>query len=1711
MSVFSKLLAHLGDKASQTDSKNSASELELVALEERLLYSASPMAELAAASDAIDAELTIDDIDPTDLSGLESQFDELTRLSEALSQQSESIDTLPRLALGLTSETAFSMSDEVNLSGNDGEFLEFAHNENLELGEGTIALSFVADDIFERNALISKDADGKGSGHITAYVNDGRIVVKMQSERETVWLTSQHGSVRTGESHHLAVTFGDDGLWLYLDGKLTDWNTDFTEGIEGNSENLLIGASGEGRTPNHPTRAWNEFDGTISNVVILDSQYDRNEVAVLSGNPPPAPLESATVIDGVLQGSDDGERGATALRATNFGVNQVHGGYGNDTIIGTNGNDIIDGGHGEDRLYGGRGDDLLISRSDGREAYIAQDYDQAEDDPDNEINPRTRTHYANQPIEADDILMGGAGADTFRFEVLINAKEDIILDHVMDNGMIHWHGVAGENDQVHDHWVDRIGNEVIRDFSRAEGDKIEIVGHTIDLYKIEHQDSNGNGILDSTVLYLQSNQGNAGAHNKDQIGTITVLGDLVMESDIFVDAAPAYGIVDTIHELDEAVAPRIGTPYRGVMPTLPNPNDGELPDDAIFGVNNPIDLTGDHGDHIEVAHNPDMQLHEGTIALTFNADDIWGRHALFSKDFTDNRDGGDITAYVQDGRIYVRLQSAESDVWLKSQEGSIAANQDYHMTVTFGDDGFWLYLNGKMTDWNTDFTQGLEDNTQNLIIGANGWGRTADHPYKAWDHFDGTIGDFVILDSQYDRNEVAVLSGNPPPAPLESATVIDGVLQGSDDGERGATALRATNFGVNQVHGGYGNDTIIGTNGNDIIDGGHGEDRLYGGRGDDLLISRSDGREAYIAQDYDQAEDDPDNEINPRTRTHYANQPIEADDILMGGAGADTFRFEVLINAKEDIILDHVMDNGMIHWHGVAGENDQVHDHWVDRIGNEVIRDFSRAEGDKIEIVGHTIDLYKIEHQDSNGNGILDSTVLYLQSNQGNAGAHNKDQIGTITVLGDLVMESDIFVDAAPAYGIVDTIHELDEAVAPRIGTPYRGVMPTLPNPNDGELPDDAIFGVNNPIDLTGDHGDHIEVAHNPDMQLHEGTIALTFNADDIWGRHALFSKDFTDNRDGGDITAYVQDGRIYVRLQSAESDVWLKSQEGSIAANQDYHMTVTFGDDGFWLYLNGKMTDWNTDFTQGLEDNTQNLIIGANGWGRTADHPYKAWDHFDGTIGDFVILDSQYDRNEVAVLSGNPPPAPLESATVIDGVLQGSDDGERGATALRATNFGVNQVHGGYGNDTIIGTNGNDIIDGGHGEDRLYGGRGDDLLISRSDGREAYIAQDYDQAEDDPDNEINPRTRTHYANQPIEADDILMGGAGADTFRFEVLINAKEDIILDHVMDNGMIHWHGVAGENDQVHDHWVDRIGNEVIRDFSRAEGDKIEIVGHTIDLYKIEHQDSNGNGILDSTVLYLQSNQGNAGAHNKDQIGTITVLGDLVMESDIFVDAAPAYGIVDTIHELDEAVAPRIGTPYRGVMPTLPNPNDGELPDDAVLGLTGSIELSGDSGDHIEVAHDPDLRLDNGTIALSFNADDIWGRHALFSKDFSDNRDGGDITAYIEHGRLFVRLQTATESTWLSSQEGAITEGTTYQVAVTFGDGGFLLYLNGQIIDLEAGHTEGLGNNTQNLAIGASTWSRTTDRPLTTSDEFDGTISNFLVFDRQYSASEIAALAF
>src|SRR5690242_15537314 len=216
------------------------------------------------------------------------------------------------------------------------------------------------------------------------------------------------------------------------------------------------------------------------------------------------------------------------------GNDKVWGGSGNDNLSGGSGNDMLVGGFGADRMDGGAGNDVLLSRSDAGEMVAAQD--------------GTTQIFADETAAftaVNDVLTGGRGADTFRFEGLVNAKDEIIAKHVNADGTIDWVGVTGENGAVHDHWVDGFGNDTITDFNRKQGDKIEISAHTAEVKSIKYVDANHDGRTDYSLITVISQQGNAGAHDEDLLGTIKVYGDKVKASDIAVTQT-VYGAYEKI-------------------------------------------------------------------------------------------------------------------------------------------------------------------------------------------------------------------------------------------------------------------------------------------------------------------------------------------------------------------------------------------------------------------------------------------------------------------------------------------------------------------------------------------------------------------------------------------------------------------------------------------------------------------------------------------------------------------------------------------------------------------------------------------------------------------------------------------------------------------------------------------------------------------------------------------------------------------------------------------------------------------------------------------------------------------------------------------------------------------------------------------------------------------------------------------------------------
>lgn len=872
-------------------------------------------------------------------------------------------------------------------TGSQDDILSITHTNKLALDAATVSLSFTLDRLPGEMALISKDGSGAGDGDFTLWVKDGTLVVTQSGGGETEYLKAPDLVLSAEQTYHISVSFGEDGLMIWLDGALVAAEPEFKQGLAGNSNSLVVGGSRAWRSDQQDD-AHSLFKGSIGDVRVFDRQLgEKAQIALAEDAVPGTALDAkmdAMMADlapafGQLHGASDtfleiledygvthhghldrslnmisrnggdhtvsGTSGADGIDAGRgddkifgkSGNDVLQGNYGNDTLQGGFGHDVLDGGHGEDTLIGGMGNDLLISRADGREGAIWHDPDRDEGDPLNELTDGKL--YPDQPVPGDDLLIGGKGADIFYFQTLINAKERYIEKHTRDDGSINWHGVAGENDKLHDHWVDILGHDVVQDFSRAEGDRIVIEGHTTEIASITYGDRNGDGVMDHSVIALYSDQGNnGGAHNDDRLGTITVYGDLVKRSDIEHTAAPAYGIVKTIDDLDEALAPADAATDTGKI-KVPG---SALPAAAGMGLETgeaPVfAVSGDHGFEKEdrsayvFDHSAALALSSGTIAFRFSASSLSSYQTLISKDASGNGDGGHLSVYISEtGELIVRLQDAENSHYFTAQN-AIVPGEDYDFSLSFGAKGVEVYLNGARIAYDPELSFDWTGNTEALIAGASGWSNTPGETDRIHSYFDGTISDIAVFDQamtaeelfgdglrgdyayfdgridtfQFGRKDGAIeISKGGTTTPLDKDTgfaafndmtvrktdIQFGSHSGDDlRGEDGADVLIAMG-GNDKVYGKGNDDLLKGGFGNDSLYGGDGTDKLYGQIGNDMLAGG--GRRDYLFGG----------------NGHDTLYGEDGNDMLFGGLGDDRI-YGNKWNASGGPDVDRVVYNG---------------------------------------------------------------------------------------------------------------------------------------------------------------------------------------------------------------------------------------------------------------------------------------------------------------------------------------------------------------------------------------------------------------------------------------------------------------------------------------------------------------------------------------------------------------------------------------------------------------------------------------------------------------------------------------------------------------------------------------------------------------------------------------------------------------------------------
>ncbi|MCH7591288.1 MAG: hypothetical protein IH989_00710 [Planctomycetes bacterium] len=165
--------------------------------------------------------------------------------------------------------------------------------------------------------------------------------------------------------------------------------------------------------------------------------------------------------------------------------------------------------------------------------------------------------------------------------------------------------------------------------------------------------------------------------------------------------------------------------------------------------------------------------------------------------------------------------------------------------------------------------------------------------------------------------------------------------------------------------------------------------------------------------------------------------------------------------------------------------------------------------------------------------------------------------------------------------------------------------------------------------------------------------------------------------------------------------------------------------------------------------------------------------------------------------------------------------------------------------------------------------------------------------------------------------------------------------------------------------------------------------------------------------------------------------------------------------------------------------------------------------DDAGRIEIPHSDDFLLDQGTVILWFKTGDTAGRHGLFSKDSSGYDTGGHLDIHFHENHVHARLQSATSSYYLQSP--ALASNVWHQVVVSFGLGGFKLFLDGTEVGSSSytgglGTTSGGAGNYEPITLGVG---QTTSENLSSTGWnwiFHGRIDEVAIYNRGVAAGEV-----
>ncbi|MGB0681988.1 MAG: Ig-like domain-containing protein [Magnetovibrionaceae bacterium] len=178
--------------------------------------------------------------------------------------------------------------------------------------------------------------------------------------------------------------------------------------------------------------------------------------------------------------------------------------------------------------------------------------------------------------------------------------------------------------------------------------------------------------------------------------------------------------------------------------------------------------------YVEVDHDPALKPDSGTLTMWIKPDHDNKNMGLASSDSSGYDDGGHFTLRQTGDSIELRMQDENSSYEVEG--GDIEKNSWNQVTVSWGEDGMKLYVNGELVDSNPDYTGGLGGNEEPWIFGANQWSSGDETANNLSEYFDGHMDDIAIYDSQLSDDQIEDLFDNGVDAMMESGDSSDGTV-----------------------------------------------------------------------------------------------------------------------------------------------------------------------------------------------------------------------------------------------------------------------------------------------------------------------------------------------------------------------------------------------------------------------------------------------------------------------------------------------------------------------------------------------------------------------------------------------------------------------------------------------------------------------------------------------------------------------------------------------------------------------------------------------------------------------------------------------------------------------------------------------------------------------------------------------------------------------